>query len=128
MSVLIKGMEMPKNCYKCRFYYPTAGETNEGKICAVVMCSAANQGTSEAEYDGNRPHWCPLVPLPPHGRLIDADALKAMCIAATKDAKPDFIRNEDWLKACAVTTAFCRDIDEAPTILPTDKEGGGEDG
>jgi hypothetical protein len=73
MSVLIKGMEMPKNCFKCRFYYPTAGETNEGKICAVVMCSAANQGTSEAEYDGNRPHWCPLVHLPPHGPLIDTN-------------------------------------------------------
>ena len=52
-----------------------------------------------------------------HGRLIDADAFRQMCIAATREAKPDFIRHEDWLKSCAVTTAFCRDIDEAPTII-----------
>lgn len=71
--------------------------------------------------DKHRP--CPLVPLPEgHGRLIDADSFKADCLAATKDAKPDFVRHEDWLKSCAVTMSFCRDIDERPTIVPA--EGG----
>lgn len=67
------------------------------------------------------------VPLPEgHGRLIDADAFKAMCLSATKEARPDFIRHEDWLKSCAVTMSFCRDIDERPTIVPP--EGGNADG
>ena len=50
MSVLIKNMEMPKNCHECPLLYVTS-------IC-----------------DGSMP--CPLVTVPPHGRLIDADALE----------------------------------------------------
>ena len=46
MSVLIRGIEMPKNCFTCRF--------KNLEIC----------------YEG-----CPLIEVPPHGRLIDADAL-----------------------------------------------------
>ncbi len=61
-----------------------------------------------------------------HGRLIDADAFKSMCLSATKEARPDFIRHEDWLKSCAVTMSFCSDIDEQPTIVPA--EGGNADG
>jgi hypothetical protein len=29
-----------------------------------------------APYEGYRPDWCPLIELPPHGRMIDADKLK----------------------------------------------------
>ncbi len=61
-----------------------------------------------------------------HGRLVDADAFKAMCLSATKEAKPDFIRHEDWIKSCAVTLSFCRDIDDQPTIVPA--KGGDTDG
>ena len=53
MSVLIEGMEMPK----------------EGTIIAIYKLNekfyACVHGTE----------LCPLVPVPPHGRLIDADAL-----------------------------------------------------
>ena len=48
MSVLIK-MEMPKSCLECPLLYVTS------------LC------------DGFKP--CPLVPVPPHGDLIDRDAL-----------------------------------------------------
>ena len=51
MSVFIKGMEKPLNCHECPFLYVTS-------IC-----------------DGSTD--CPLVYIPPHGRLIDADALIA---------------------------------------------------
>jgi len=56
MSVLIKGMEMPKHCGYCRFRY-------DG-ICHAL------QKTEYAVTD------CPLVEVPtPHGRLIDGDYL-----------------------------------------------------
>lgn len=111
MSMIIKGMEMPKSCCDCSLTYYEPGE---GSSCIFTEVPCLNIGRQDA---------CPLVPLPEgHGRLIDADAFKADCLAATKDAKPDFIRHEDWIKSCAVTMSFCRDIDERPTIVPA--EGG----
>lgn len=52
MSVLINGMEMPKTCDEC--FLPL-------RYCDYAM-----------KPDGK----CPLVPVPPHGRLIDADAMQ----------------------------------------------------
>lgn len=48
MSILIKGMEMPKNCAKC-----------------LLKASCIHR-----IYMGVRPSDCPLIELPPHGRLI----------------------------------------------------------
>lgn len=65
MSILIKGMEMPTNCFRCPFCDYVSGR-----------CDAARENpyTPESRYE-NRADFCPLVELPPHGRLIDADAL-----------------------------------------------------
>lgn len=72
-DILIRGMEMPDGCHHCRFSYLDKGETNDGEPCTVIMCSAMEQGTNGAEYDGSRPSWCPIVPLPEgHGKLVDA--------------------------------------------------------
>ena len=55
MSVLIKGMEMPKQCGGC----PLRG------VCKQRI------------YIEHRPKGCPLIEVPtPHGRLIDADAIQ----------------------------------------------------
>ena len=63
MSVLIKGMEMPKSCAECRFN------------CDMFMSGHLN-GFKEGAYD--RHCACPLVEVQtPHGRLIDADKLIA---------------------------------------------------
>ena len=66
MSVLIKGMKMPESCHQCVAGY--------GGFCFV--CSAEDDGVCP---DHGRPEWCPLVELPPHGRLIDADVICAEC-------------------------------------------------
>lgn len=77
-DILIRGMDMPDGCHHCRFSYLDKGETNDGEPCSVIMCSAMEQGTNGAEYDGNRPFWCPLAPLPEgHGDLIDKQAFIA---------------------------------------------------
>ena len=90
MSILIKGLALPNNCHMCFFGY--------GGFCDVAP----------AEEDGicppqGRPTWCPLIELPPHGRLIDADALPM-----NKDCP-----RVEW-----------EDIVNAPTII----EAEGEDG
>lgn len=59
MSYIVKGGELPKNCLNCAF------------------CSYDQDRCIQLDKDlviyGDRPSWCPLVPLPAkHGRLIDA--------------------------------------------------------
>lgn len=49
MSILIRGMEMPKNCGTC---FLRVG------------------GCKQRMYIEHRPKGCPLIELPPHGRLI----------------------------------------------------------
>lgn len=57
MSVLIKGMEMPKSCKKCCFcFYDRKYEP---------MCLLLNGKRGKSD--------CPLVEIPPHGDLIDRD-------------------------------------------------------
>lgn len=65
MSILIKGMEMPRSCDGCNFCDYEQG-------CCLVF-GEGERGTG-GEKDG-RMEWCPLVEIPPHGRLIDADEL-----------------------------------------------------
>lgn len=63
MSVLIKGMQIPKNCAEC----PVA---LSGKYCRI------NQTYTTYIKLPIRPDNCPLVELPEHyGRLIDVDAI-----------------------------------------------------
>ena len=57
MSVLIKGMEMPKNCGECPFIFSSWG--------IEYYCHLAESSTS-AEYVGQEKMTnCPLIELPP---------------------------------------------------------------
>lgn len=65
MSVLIKGMEMPKNCAECEFH-----QSGYPDWCDLSIRARDIHNTEI------RQEWCPLVEVPtPHGRLIDADEL-----------------------------------------------------
>ena len=97
MSILIKGMNMPKNCDECRFDaggYCLAKSLNFLDWCEV--------------NDRPRPSWCPLVEIPPHGRLIDADALNALI-----DSGDDI----DFSEVPETKYAIMRMVDEQDTIL-----------
>jgi hypothetical protein len=52
---------------------------------------------------------CPLVPVPPHGRLIDADALLKKC---------EFVCTDDDVDVRAVRYSV---IEDAPTIIPAEE-------
>ena len=64
MSVIVKNMEMPKNCQECGLYIEGA-------------CYAKGYRDYRSIMDTAKPDDCPLVELPPHGRLGDLDALYA---------------------------------------------------
>lgn len=66
MSVFIKGIEKPKNCYGCDF--------NMYDYELNCYCKINHGKTDKDDWTCDKP--CPIVEVPvPHGRLIDADAL-----------------------------------------------------
>ena len=89
MSILIKGMEMPKNCYHCWL----------GHKCPKYESLLWNEIGKERKAD------CPLVPVPPHGRLIDADALR-------KEVKKHATPSDAWVFSLIRT---------APTIIEAEE-------
>lgn len=64
MSILIKGAKIPKNCVMC-FYI------NECKAISGGMTPEQIHNCTEQRHER-----CPLVEIPPHGRLIDKDKLE----------------------------------------------------
>ena len=69
-SVLIKGMEMPKNCAYCPL--------SEYRNSSILDCKQI--GTVGTAFRDNnvlkrRHPNCPLIELPPHGRLVDLDKM-----------------------------------------------------
>lgn len=73
MGVYIPKMTMPKNCDSC----PLITDGKDYQICFVnkefIPWRWADEHSCEQIHD--RPSWCPITEVPPHGRLIDADAL-----------------------------------------------------
>lgn len=69
MSVIVKGMEMPKNCAECKMWC----------ICECLNDFEDFESICYAVEDGDliRDKNCPLIEIPtPHGRLGDLDELK----------------------------------------------------
>lgn len=99
-GVYIPGMKVPESCFDCQFMYGR-------KYCLVnrkIEFTDPEYSELKGRYDG-----CPLIPVPDHGRLGDLDALK-------KNAYPF---------PCAIGTEWAvtlRQINDAPTIIPADKE------
>lgn len=95
MSLLIKGMEMPKYCYTCPAYDYIKS------FCCVLRTKVIN-------LNDNRYKDCPLIAVPTHGRLIDADELK-------KNMR-NYYPSIDHL-CCSQHVVTKGDIDNAPTII-----------
>jgi hypothetical protein len=116
MSIIIKGMEMPTNCFECSWRCKVDPEN--------LLCRISGEYFEET-FSGtiqNRHKSCPLVPVPPHGRLGDLDALME------KD-------NDDFSKIMEMTapatvfstaladahTAIQEFLKAAPTIIPAEE-------
>ena len=61
MSILIQGMEMPQNCRTCPMLF-------DGH--SYRWCNITGESLGIEEADNGRNEYCPLIELPPHGRLI----------------------------------------------------------
>ena len=70
MSEVIVRMEMPKCCYEC--------DLADGIVCRATG-GVCGREVPKMTWIKTRPSWCPIICQLPkwHGRLIDADRLKA---------------------------------------------------
>lgn len=93
MSILIKGMKMPTSCLSCDFCNPFTDTPYCRRLMKITPIST-------------RLDDCPLVELPPHGRLIDADAL----IVDLMDRGVEGLQTDDWYE-------IRQAVDDAPTII-----------
>ena len=75
MSVIVKGMEMPKNCGSC-WISRMRGSSLGGILDCKILGTVGTAMDDPHDILNNRHPDCPLVEPPEkHGRLIDADAL-----------------------------------------------------
>ena len=113
MSILIKGVKMPEKCAKCFAY-----------DMDYQWCKALWANTNWDTRDSS----CPLVEVPAHGRLIDADSLlerqrKFYCEdcerrKGRKNGKIQFLYEIGGVpcRACHLNDAMCG-IEDAPTVI-----------
>ena len=80
MSVIIKGINKPKNCWDCPLVSGYQLTDEEKVLYSTIHCRMGSYVTVDGKripkyQDPYAPGVCPIIELPPHGRLIDADAL-----------------------------------------------------
>lgn len=100
MRILIKGMEMPTRCEECPFCIALGLKSTP--LCSVTGYRVLGHG--KARLDN-----CPLVPVPPHGRLIDAEALMGRI-------------EHDTPLSSTFEKVVRRYIKDAPTIIPAEED------
>ena len=102
MSVIVKGMTLPRNCAECRLC----------DTCECLRDFRTYEEVLDAVEDGDltRDQNCPLVEIPaPHGRLIDADKLNI------HDVSPAY--------GFCVMGVTEEDIELAETVIEAEGEG-----
>jgi len=66
-DILIRGMEMPHNCFQCPLF--SNCDACEGHECGCGLLGGI--GYEEDISEDRRRDDCPLLELPPHGDLVD---------------------------------------------------------
>ena len=100
MSVIVRGMDMPKDCFECMVDCPV------GVQRFIVI---------------GRPRGCPLVEIPtPHGRLGDLDKLwdRMYNYTDNEGAKMPFGDNDFMIHK----DSACELIEDTPTVIEAEGE------
>jgi hypothetical protein len=74
--------EIPNCCGRCPCFHAEK----------LMYCQAVKADKNKriyAPYGEGRPDWCPLIKIPPHGRLIDADFEEQHYTSMTTNPTPD---------------------------------------
>lgn len=103
MSVCIKGVDPPSNCWECGTYGIEYYKHTD--------CPITNGKIDINQYKNDRPEDCPVIGIPKEVRLIDANRLKA--------DNPKHM-NQDVPYVTEVTVEEI--IDNAPTVIEEDRK------
>lgn len=126
MSVLYKGLKMPKSCSVCReIYYVPDSVKGTSVRCGIdnKLIHQYSKTVYDIEsgfpYKTNRPDWCPLGDVPaPHGRLIDADKLHEATYHRAFETDGD----TTWQSGCWVRYRAIEQVqDSQPTIVEAEE-------
>ena len=118
MSILIKGIEMPTSCYYCPFADGTWGYSPPHKKRCLISGKDMPVDERNVQHD---PLVCPLVLVPSHGRLIDADALEEILLKVIDINASIEQRNEATEQERRCLWWFEQQIGIAPTIIPAEE-------
>lgn len=112
MSILVKGIEKPKDCGVCPFEldgFPDDWEMH----CKLLGRQVGYFGKKE-----RKPEDCPIIEVAtPHGRLIDADALEDKLNGLFRTR--DYDRIDFYNHAIADCLATIRNV---PTIIEAEED------
>ena len=104
MSVLIKGMDMPKGCKDCPL-------CSEFQVCNILNKSMTIYIENPLWVD--EPDECPLVEIPtPHGDLIDRDAIVLDYSGLAYISSLDFI---------GIAKHFADQIEKMPPVIEAEE-------
>lgn len=104
MSVLVRGMEMPKNCLTCKL----RGDGSDSKY--IWDCPFTGFEYTREEGETGRLDECPIAEVPtPHGRLIDYGWVVENVI------KKLGIKDKQYLLQAEKALMIL--VDEAPTVI-----------
>ena len=98
MSILIKGIEMPKENDELRLFIHSNGQ-------AIIL--------HRTYFDETE-----AIPIPPHGRLKDTDKMKESIRKQTACLR--LIGEEFAVIGDTLEKGFLQEIDNAPTVIPAE--------
>lgn len=111
MSVLIKGMDMPKNCCECFAFKST--------MSGYFLCKAS--GIAFGKWlPLKTPDWCPLVEVKtPHGRLKDVDVLHEKMYHEAFEVDSEM---QKWDSGCWIRYKVFENCEsDCPTVIESEE-------
>lgn len=118
MIILIKNIEMPKNCYECFCHEQVKAGIDHPTFDYCVLENWKQSRTpltmTPAEAMEGIADFCSLIELPPHGRLIDVNT----AIILLQDY---YNREKDTLKQHAIGECIMIIKDDVPTVIEAEE-------
>lgn len=119
MSIFVKGVEMPTSCQECPLKHRGFNGSETVHYCYAICKEVSDDGEIDAA--------CPLLPVPPHGRLGDLDSLALLVLNWISTQEKAYSHEDSnalaWrLGAKAMGNQIYRDIKAYPTVIPAEPE------
>lgn len=116
MSVIVRGMNMPKYCKECSNHFWFAG-----RIWCYYLDDSIDEG---GNIDVSPPHNCPMTELPEkHGRLIDADAFVEYLENEFKSGYENDQKSDSDMKMliAKMHELIITEINQRPTVVESEE-------